>query len=93
MIQSQDIIPFSQVRAHLTELAEEVSSGKEKIITKNGESYVALIDVKRLDYYHQLEREHIHLGLLKEAAKGWADVENGKVFSMAKLRDKYKKKE
>lgn len=35
--------------------------GAEEIITKNGESYVALIDVERLDYCHRLERERIHL--------------------------------
>ena len=34
--------------------------GSEKIITKNGESYVALIDAERLDHYHRLERERIH---------------------------------
>lgn len=40
------------------ELADAVKGGAEKIITKNGESYVALIDAKRLDYYHRLENEH-----------------------------------
>jgi len=75
---SSDVIPLSQARANFSELAEEVKAGAEKIITKNGESYVALVDVKRLDYYHQLEREHIHLLLIDEAAKGLDDIEAGR---------------
>lgn len=53
---ASDVIPFSQARAKLSDLADQVKAGAEKIITKNGESYVALIDSDRLDYYHQLER-------------------------------------
>jgi hypothetical protein len=35
----------------LTELAEDVvGGGSEKILTKNGASYVALVDTRRLDY-------------------------------------------
>ena len=56
-----------------------VKAGAEKIITKNGESYIALIDAQRLDYYHQLERERIHLLLIDEASKGLDDVAAGKV--------------
>lgn len=37
-------------RARLTELAEDVvGSGAEKLLTKNGASYVALVDAKKLD--------------------------------------------
>ena len=39
---------------------------------------VALIDARRLDHYHQLERSHIHLLLLEDAARGLADVEAGR---------------
>ena len=74
-----DVVPFSQARANLSELAEEVKAGAEKIITKNGESYVALIDAERLNYYHQLEHEHIHLLLIDEASKGLDDVASGQV--------------
>jgi prevent-host-death family protein len=74
----RDVIPLSQARSRLSEIADEVQSGSEKIITKNGESYVALIDSRRLDYYHQLERERIHLLLIDEAEKGLADVAAGK---------------
>lgn len=74
-----DIIPLSQARANLSELADQVRAGAEKIITKNGESYVALIDAQRLDYYHQLERERIHLLVIDDASQGLADVAAGRV--------------
>lgn len=78
-ISASDVVPFSQARANLSELAEQVKAGAEKIITKNGESYVALIDANRLDYYHQLERERIHLLLIDEAGKGLDDISAGRV--------------
>ena len=78
-IAAKDVIPLSQARSRLSEIADEVKTGLEKIITKNGESYVALIDAARLDYYHRLERERIHLLLLEEADKGLADIAAGRV--------------
>jgi prevent-host-death family protein len=79
VISARDVIPLSQARAHLSELADQVKAGAEKIITKNGESYVAIIDAQRLDYYHQLERERIHLLLIDDAGRGLDDVAVGKV--------------
>lgn len=73
-IAAADVVPLSQARANLSDLADQVKAGAEKIITKNGESYVALIDAERLDYYHRLERERIHLLLIDDARKGLADV-------------------
>lgn len=78
-ITAKDVIPLSQARSRLSEIADEVKTGLEKIITKNGESYVALIDADRLDYYHRLERERIHLLLLDDAEKGLVDVAKGRV--------------
>ncbi|MEQ1881637.1 MAG: prevent-host-death protein [Burkholderiales bacterium] len=63
-ISTKDVIPLSQ-------------AGAEKIITKNGESYVALFDAQRLDHYHRLERERIHSLLIDEAGKGLDDVAAG----------------
>ena len=74
---ARDVVPFTQARANLSDLVEQVKAGAEKIITKNGESYVAVIDAQRLDYYHQLEREHIHLLLIDDASKGLDDVAAG----------------
>ena len=73
-----DVVPLTQARANLSELADQVKAGAEKIITKNGESYVALIDSERLDYYHRLERERIHLVLLDEVERGLSDVVEGR---------------
>jgi prevent-host-death family protein len=78
-ISSNDVIPLSHARANFSELAEEVKAGAEKIVTKNGESYIALIDAQRLDYYHRLEHERIHLLLIGEASKGLEDVAAGRV--------------
>jgi prevent-host-death family protein len=78
-ISATDVFPLSQARANFSELAEEVMAGAEKIVTKNGESYIALIDAPRLDYYHKLERERIHLLLIDEVSKGLDDVGAGRV--------------
>lgn len=88
-ITSKDIVPLKEMRARLTELAEEACQGREKIITRNGKAYLALIDARRLDYYHRLERAHLQLTLLDEAACGWDDVEAGDLLSVAELRARY----
>ncbi|HSI48136.1 MAG TPA: type II toxin-antitoxin system Phd/YefM family antitoxin [Ideonella sp.] len=77
-ISAGDVVPFTQARANLSELADQVKAGAEKIITKNGESYVALIDADRLDYYHRLERERIHLLLIDDARRGLEDIAAGR---------------
>ena len=77
-IAAKDVVPFTQARATLSDLADEVKQGSEKIITKNGQSYVALIDADRLDYYHRLERERIHLLLLEDVKRGVADIAAGR---------------
>ena len=77
-ISASDVVPFTQARANLSELADQVKAGAEKIITKNGESYVALIDAARLDYYHSLERERIHLLLIDDARRGLEDIAAGR---------------
>ena len=71
---ASDIVPFTQARENLSELAEQAKAGAEKIIMKNGEIYVALIDADRLDYYHRLERERIHLLLLEDVKRALADI-------------------
>jgi antitoxin (DNA-binding transcriptional repressor) of toxin-antitoxin stability system len=75
---ASDVFPFPQARANLSELAVQVKAGAEKIITKNGESYVALIDADRLDYDHRLERERIHLLLIDDARLGLEDIVSGR---------------
>jgi len=74
-LRSCDIVPISEARARLTELAEEVvTDGAEKVLTKNGASYVALVDARKLDYYHALELEHAGLVLLADAETGLRQI-------------------
>ena len=80
-IAASDVIPLTQARANLSELADQVKAGAEKIITKNGESYVALIDAERLDYYHRLEQERIHLVLLHDIEQGLGDIDAGRTHA------------
>ncbi|MBK9579899.1 MAG: type II toxin-antitoxin system Phd/YefM family antitoxin [Fibrobacterota bacterium] len=90
-IHAQDVVSLSQARAHLSELADQVNAGAEKILTKNGESYVALVDAKRLDYFHALERERIHLLVLDDASKGLDDVEAGRTRDARKALASFRK--
>lgn len=70
-LRTSDVVPISEARARLTELADEVvGAGAEKVLTKNGSSFVAIIDARKLDYYHALEEEHASLVLLDEAEVG-----------------------
>jgi antitoxin (DNA-binding transcriptional repressor) of toxin-antitoxin stability system len=89
-----DVVPFSVARAKFSEPAEQAKAGAEKIITKDGESYVALIDAARLDYYHLLERERIHRLLIEDARKGLEDIKAGRVYdadkAIAKLQQRRK---
>jgi predicted transcriptional regulator len=55
---------------------------------------VALIDADRLDYYHLLERERIHLLLIDDAKRGLADIAAGRTFeadaALAQLQQRRK---
>ena len=81
----RDIIPLTQARASLSELADEARAGAEKIITKNGESYVALISADKLAYYHQLEKERLHLLFLEDARKAYEDIAAGRTGDAREL--------
>ena len=47
-------------------------------------NHVAPIAANRLDYYHRLESERIHLLLVDEATKGLDDVAAGRVSDARK---------
>ena len=79
-VRACDIVPISEARARLTELADEVvGGGAEKVLTKNGSSFVALVDARKLDYYHALEAEHSSLVLLDDAEAGLRELLDGQV--------------
>jgi prevent-host-death family protein len=85
-IRAQDVVPISDARARLTELAEDVVAGAEKVLTKNGSAYVALVDARKLDYYHALEAEHGRLLMLDDAEKGLRDALAGRILSEDEFR-------
>jgi prevent-host-death family protein len=85
-LRTSDVVPISEARARLTELAEEVvGEGAEKVLTKNGSSFVAIVDARKLDYYHALEEEHANLVLLDEAETGLRELLAGKRVSADEL--------
>lgn len=85
-LRTSDIVPISEARARLTELAQEVvEGGAEKVLTKNGSSYVAIVDAKKLDYYHALEEEYASLVLLAEAETGLQQILAGQRIAPADL--------
>lgn len=85
-VRASDVVPISEARARLTELAEEVvDHGAEKLLTKNGASYVALVDARKLDYYHALEAEHAGLVLVQSAIEGLEDLAAGRVLDETAL--------
>ena len=69
-ISKNDSVSLAQIRARFSEIVQEVKAGAERIITKDGEPYVALIDAERLAHVRRLARECIHLLLIHEARKG-----------------------
>jgi PHD/YefM family antitoxin component YafN of YafNO toxin-antitoxin module len=78
---TKGIVPITQARARLTELADDVSkSGQEKIFTKNGESYVALITAEQLAEYHGFKEEE-NLSRLKALVESAEDIEAGRVYT------------
>ena len=85
-LRASDVVPISEARARLTELAQDVVDGaSEKVLTKNGVSYVAIIDARKLDYYHALEAEHANLVLLSEAETGLKQILAGQRITSAEL--------
>jgi hypothetical protein len=82
---AHDVVPISEARARLTELSDEVVGGAEKLLTKNGSAYVAIVDARKLDYYHALEEEHANLVLLSEVETGLREVLAGQRVTNADL--------
>jgi prevent-host-death family protein len=84
---AHDVVPISEARSRLTELAEDVVAGAEKVLTKNGAAFVAIVDAKKLDYYHDLEkRERGRLLMLADAERGIKDTLEGRVKSEEEFR-------
>ncbi len=57
-----------------------METGAEKIFTKSGERYAALIEASRLKYHHQFERERIQPLLLDDAKRSITDIVAGRTI-------------
>ncbi len=83
---STDVVPITAARARLTEIAAEVvASGQPKVLTRNGESYVAVLGVADFDEYQRL-RAADHLRNLHDLARAACEVAAGKAISAAAFR-------
>ena len=77
-ISVNDVTPLSQGRTGLSERADQVKAGAEKIRANDDAHCVALIDAQHLACNHALEC-NIHLVLLDDAKQGLADIAAGHV--------------
>lgn len=83
---STDVVPITSARARLTQIAAEVvASGQPKVLTRNGESYVALVGVADLDEYQRL-RTADHLRNLHDLSRAACEVAAGKAMSLHAFR-------
>ena len=88
-LKASDIVAITDARARLTELAEEVATqGTEKVFTKNGVGYVALIDAQKLDRLHALEKEFGSWVMIQDALGGLKALAEGDVFPVEGLRSR-----
>lgn len=85
-LRTSDVVSINEARTRLTELADEVvDAGTEKVLTKNGAGFVAIVDARKLDYYHILEEEHASLILLDDAETGLRQLLAGQRVSSQEL--------
>jgi prevent-host-death family protein len=76
-----DIVPISRARAQLTELADQVSkTGRPKLLTKNGESYVAIVTAEQAARLADYEEE-AHLSKLRALLEAARDLKEGRTMT------------
>ncbi|WP_027210541.1 MULTISPECIES: type II toxin-antitoxin system Phd/YefM family antitoxin [Burkholderiaceae] len=85
-IRIQEVLPLSDASSQFAKLADDVVAGSEKVLTKNGEPFVALIDTRKLAYYRALEAEHRQRVVPSDIAKGLEDMLSGRVRSEIEFR-------
>ena len=83
---STDVVPITSARARLTKIAAEVvASGQPKVLTRNGESYVAVVGIADLDEFQRL-RAAEHMRNLHDLARAAREAAEGKAMSAAAFR-------
>jgi len=79
MKQSEAIKPISYLKAHASELINDISgSGKTLVITQNGEAKVVVQDIRA---YEEMQES---LALLKILAQSSANLQKGRVKPLKK---------
>ncbi len=90
---TSNIIPFSESKKFFSRITNDVfKKNEEKIITKNGRPYVAMISLENLDYYHKLKKDIIFSNLLDDMERGLDDVKHGRVYTLEQIKKKFKVK-
>jgi prevent-host-death family protein len=83
---TKDIVPITTARAKLTELADQVArTGQGKVLTRNGESYVAIVTASDYDELTAFRHEQ-HLSVLRAVAEGLDDVNAERTLSLDEFR-------
>ena len=83
---TKDIVPITAARAKLTELADQVArTGQGKVLTRNGESYVAIVTAGDYDELMAFRHEQ-HLSVLRAVAEGLEDVNAQRTMSWDEFR-------
>jgi c-di-GMP-related signal transduction protein len=72
-------LPLAELEAFVMFVA------RPKLLSKNGVSYAAIIDSKKLDYYHSLYEEPVSLVVLSEAEIELQKIVYGHITSPVKL--------
>ncbi len=86
----RDIVPLSAARSRFSELVDEAHAGDDKIITQNGEAYVAVIDIAKLDSYRQAARERGQQ--LQDIERSPDDLDAGRVLTEAQFEKSLKQR-
>lgn len=85
-------VPISEACSRLAELADDVVAGREKVLTKDGAPFVAIVDVRKLNYYRALELEHSRRVILQDIEHGLQDVLSKRLRIQEDFRDERRQK-
>jgi len=62
---------------------------RKKLSPVMAKAILLWLQQKKLDYYHKLEQEHIHLLLMQEVEQGLDDRDANRLLDVSALQEKY----
>lgn len=81
------ILPLSEVKARLSEIAEEVATTHERVqVTRNGRDYVVLIAVEDLESIEATLELLSDPDAMRRISRSEQDIEEGDVLDEAAVR-------